>query len=322
MANIQTATIPFDMHGKRIDQVLVELFPDYSRSRLQSWLKTGDITIDDKILKAKNKALGGELIKMMAVLEPEGEWLAEDIPLDIKFEDEHIIVVNKPAKLVVHPAVGNYSGTLLNALIYHCPSLVNIPRAGIVHRLDKDTTGLLVIAKTIEAQTHLVKQLQLRAFEREYEALVVGELSGGTTIETLYGRHPTHRTKMSVLRSTNNDKKLKTAITHYRISERYAIHTRLKVNLETGRTHQIRVHLAYKKIPIVGDKVYGGRLKYPIGSSQELISALDNFNRQALHARKLGLEHPVTHQWMSWEQKVPDDHQNLYRLLLEHKNQM
>ena len=321
MSNIQSSTIPYEMHGKRIDQVLVDLFPDYSRSRLQSWLKNGDITVDNKAVKAKYKVLGGELIRMQLTLEPEGEWLAENIPLDIKFEDDYIIVVNKPANLVVHPAVGNYTGTMLNALLYHCPELINIPRAGIVHRLDKDTTGLLVIAKTLITQTHLVNQLQERAFEREYEALVVGELSGGATIDTLYGRHPTHRTKMSVFRTPNNHKNLKTAITHYQISQRYSIHTRLKVNLETGRTHQIRVHLAYKKIPIVGDKAYGGRLKYPSGSSEQLISALEQFNRQALHARKLGFEHPVTHQWMSWEQEAPEDLQNLYKLLLAHKNQ-
>jgi 23S rRNA pseudouridine1911/1915/1917 synthase len=316
MTQLQQITIPNEMYGKRIDQVLVELFPDYSRSRLQSWLKSGDITINNQIIKAKTKVLGGEIIQMQYIDQPEGEWEAENIPLDIHYEDEEIIVINKPAGLVVHPAVGNRSGTLLNGLLYHHPDLINIPRAGIVHRLDKDTTGLLVVAKTLIAQTHLVNQLQQRAFEREYEALVVGELSGGGTVDTLYGRHPTQRTKMSVLRPPNN--RAKQAITHYRLIERYAIHARLKVNLETGRTHQIRVHMAHKQLPLVGDRVYGGRIKYPANSSEELINALEQFKRQALHARKLGLEHPKTHQWMCWEQAVPDDMQQLYDLLSEH----
>jgi len=318
MTQSQQITIPNDMYGKRIDQVLVELFPDYSRSRLQSWLKSGDITVNNQVIKAKTKVFGGEIIHIQVNEEPEGDWEAEDIPLDIQYEDEFILVVNKPAGLVVHPAVGNRSGTLLNGLLYHHPDLINVPRAGIVHRLDKDTTGLLVVAKTLTAQTHLVNQLQLRAFEREYEALVVGELSGGGTIDTLYGRHPTQRTKMAVLRAPNN--RGKQAITHYRIIDRYAIHTRLKVNLETGRTHQIRVHMAYKQLPLVGDSVYGGRIKYPPNSSDELITALEQFKRQALHARKLGLDHPQTGQRMCWEQDVPEDMQQLYDLLTEHKN--
>jgi 23S rRNA pseudouridine1911/1915/1917 synthase len=319
MNELKLITISDDMYGKRIDQVLVDLFPDYSRSRLQLWLKAGDITIDNQIVKAKTKVMGGEIIQIQIHDEPEGVWEAENIPLDIHFEDEHILVINKPAGLVVHPAAGNRSGTLLNGLLYHHPDLINVPRAGIIHRLDKDTTGLLVVAKTLIAQTHLVNQLQQRSFEREYEALVVGELSGGGTIDTLYGRHPTQRTKMAVLRAPNN--RGKQAITHYRILDRYAIHTRLKVNLETGRTHQIRVHMAYKQLPLVGDRVYGGRLKYPPNSSLELKNTLENFKRQALHARKLGLEHPQTHQWMCWEQPVPEDMQQLYDLLAENKNQ-
>ena len=317
MKESKSIIISNDMYGKRIDQVLVELFPDYSRSRLQSWLKSGAITVDKQIVKAKSKVSGGERLDIEITVEPEGEWQAEYMPLDIHYEDEHILVINKPAGLVVHPAVGNYSGTLLNGLLYHHPDLINIPRAGIIHRLDKDTTGLLVVAKTLTAQTHLVNQLQQREFEREYEALVVGELSGGGTIDTLYGRHPTQRTKMSVLRPPNN--RAKQAITHYRIIDRYAIHTRLKVNLETGRTHQIRVHMAYKQLPLVGDRVYGGRIRFPPNSSDKLIKALEQFNRQALHARKLGFEHPQTQQWMSWEQDVPADMQQLYDLLAEHK---
>ncbi len=313
----QSITLSAEMYGKRIDQVLVELYPDFSRSRIQTWLKAGDITLNDKIIKAKYKVLGGEQVTLNITEQPEGEWQAESIPLDIHYEDEQLLIINKPAGLVVHPAVGNRSGTLLNGLLNHHPDLINVPRAGIVHRLDKDTTGLLVIAKTLQAQTHLVKQLQQRSFEREYEALVVGELSGGGSIDTLYARHPTQRTKMSVPRTPNQQ--AKRAITHFRIIDRYAIHTRLKVNLETGRTHQIRVHMAYKQLPLVGDRVYGGRIKYPPHSSDELIQALGNFKRQALHAKKLGLEHPKTKQWLSWQVEVPMDMQNLYKLLDDNK---
>ncbi|MFK5984869.1 MAG: 23S rRNA pseudouridine(1911/1915/1917) synthase RluD [Pseudomonadota bacterium] len=311
----QSITLTTEMYGKRIDQVLVELFPDYSRSRIQAWLKAGDITLNNKLVKPKHKVLGGETIQLHITEQPEGEWQAEDIPLDIQYEDEQLIIINKPAGLVVHPAVGNFRGTMLNGLLYHHPELINIPRAGIVHRLDKDTTGLLVVAKTLAAQTNLVEQLQQRSFEREYEALVVGELSGGGTIDTMYGRHPTQRTKMAVPRRPNSLSKH--AITHFRIINRYAIHSRLKVNLETGRTHQIRVHMAYKQLPLVGDRVYGGRIKYPPNCSELLTQCLEKFKRQALHARKLGLEHPSSHEWMSWEQEVPADMQQLYDLLDE-----
>ncbi len=320
MRESKTTIIPDNMYGRRIDQVLVELFPDYSRSRLQSWLKSGIITVDKQIVRAKNKVYGGEIINLQIKDKPEGQWQAEDIPLDIHYEDEHILIINKTPGLVVHPAAGNPGGTLLNGLLHYHPDLVNLPRAGIIHRLDKDTSGLLVIAKTLSAQTYLVKQLQQRAFEREYEALVVGELTAGGSIDTLYGRHPTRRTKMSVLRPPNNQ--ARQAITHYRILNRYVIHTRLKVNLETGRTHQIRVHMAYKKHPLVGDPVYGGRTRYPANSSEHLIKTLGQFKRQALHARKLGFKHPQTKQWISWQQHVPADLQHLYDLLYEHKEQI
>jgi len=312
-------TIPLEMRGKRVDQVLAELFPDYSRSRLQSWLKSGDITIDKQALKAKNKVHGGELIDFNVVIEPEGEWEAEDIPLDIQYEDEQLLVINKPAGMDVHPAVGNYSGTLLNAILHHHPDAINIARAGIVHRLDKDTSGLLVVAKTIPAQTHLVDQLQRRAFEREYEAIVIGEMTGGGTINQPIGRHPTQRTKMAVLAVTN--KSGKEAITHYRILQRYTAHTKIKVKLETGRTHQIRVHMAYKHYPLLGDPVYGGRIKYPTGCNEPLKEAIENFKRQALHAKKLGLEHPQSGEWMSWQINAPEDMQNLYTLLQQHMDE-
>lgn len=319
MTEHHQVTIPEEMRGKRLDQVLAELFPDYSRSRLQNWLKAGDIRVNQQAMKGKAKVLGGECIDFMVNIEPEGEWEAEDIPLDIQYEDEHILVVNKAAGMVVHPAVGNRSGTLLNALLHHHPDIIQVPRAGIVHRLDKDTSGLLVVAKTIPAQTHLVDQLQRRAFEREYEALVNGEMTGGGTVNLPMGRHPTQRTKMAVLAPTN--KAAKEAITHYRVLQRYVAHTRIRVNLETGRTHQIRVHMTHQHYPLVGDPVYGGRIKYPPGCDEHLKQALEAFKRQALHAKKLGLEHPKTGEWLSWQIEAPEDMQILYQLLEAHLQQ-
>jgi len=302
-----------DSYGQRLDQVIVELLPDYSRSRIQKWIKQGNVSVDGLTsCKAKIKLKGGERLKLSIEQEEQGEWLAEDIPLDIIFEDQSIIIINKPVDLVVHPAAGNYTGTLLNALLFHCPELINIPRAGIVHRLDKDTSGVLVVAKTLKAQTHLVKQLQKRAFEREYEAIVMGEMTGGGTIDAPIGRHPTQRIKMAVVKNPNNGKE---AITHYRIKERLKNYTCVQVKLETGRTHQIRVHLAYINYPVVGDPVYAGRLKLPADCSDELKQFLLDFKRQALHARKLGLLHPETNEWVEWEVEVPDDMQQLKILL-------
>ena len=264
--------------------------------------------------KAKSKLKGGEHIRISIEQEEQGEWLAEDIPLDIIYEDESILVINKPVNMVVHPAAGNYSGTMLNALLFHCPELINIPRAGIVHRLDKDTSGLLVVAKTLTAQTHLVKQLQKRAFEREYEAIVMGEMTGGGIVDAPIGRHPTQRIKMAVVKNPNNGKE---AITHYRIKERLHDYTCVQVRLETGRTHQIRVHMAYINYPVVGDPIYAGRLRLPADCNEELKQYLLNFKRQALHARKLGLDHPQTGEWIEWEVEAPQDIQQLKVLLRE-----
>jgi len=304
--------ISTDAYGQRLDQAVASLLPEYSRSRLQQWIKQGKILLNGKICKPKNKVTGGETILVTIEEEQQGEWLAEKIPLDIIFEDDSILLINKPVGLVVHPAAGNYSGTLLNALLYHCPELINVPRAGIVHRLDKDTSGLLVVAKTLTAQTHLVKQLQNRAFDREYEAIVTGEMISGGTVDEPIGRHPVQRIKMAVMKNSNNGKE---AITHYRIKERYRGYTRLQVKLETGRTHQIRVHMAYLNFPLVGDQVYAGRLRLPPDCDDSLKQFLNNFKRQALHARKLGLEHPRTKQWLEWEVAVPDDMAELKRLL-------
>lgn len=311
--------IPDELFGLRLDQVLVKLYPHHSRSKIQAWIKSGEVTIDQKVLKSKTKVSGGEQIEFNVKQRQHEQWQAQEIALDIVFEDEHLIIVNKPIEMVVHPAPGHYQDTLLNGLLHHHPDLINIPRAGIVHRLDKNTTGLLVIAKTLTAHTFLVDQLQQRAFEREYYALVIGDLSGGGTIDTLYGRHPKQRKKMAVLSPPNA--RAKQAITHYSIGKRYAAHTLLKVKLETGRTHQIRVHMAYKKLPIVGDAVYGNRIKFPPKCSDSLKQVITGFTRQALHACKLGLIHPETKEFMLWTQKAPDDFQQLLDLLEQNYNE-
>jgi 23S rRNA pseudouridine1911/1915/1917 synthase len=241
-----------------------------------------------------------------AELEAQGEWEAEDIDLDIVYEDEDLLVINKQAGLVVHPAAGNYTGTLVNALLHHVPDLVNLPRAGIVHRLDKETTGLMVVAKTLEAHTDLVAQLADRTVSREYQAIAVGAMTGGGTVNAPMGRHPIQRKLMAVLSAGG-----KRAITHYRVIKRYPHHTHIKVNLETGRTHQIRVHMAHIGFPLVGDQTYGNRFKIPKGANPHLIDALKNFPRQALHAARLGLEHPGTGEYVEWTAPLPADFQSL-----------
>jgi len=301
-----------DYFGQRLDQTVALLLPEYSRSRLQQWIKQGNILLDGKQCKPKTKVVGGEMLLVTIEQEQQGEWQAENIPLDIVYEDDSLLLINKPVGLVVHPAAGNRNGTLLNALLYHCPELINVPRAGIVHRLDKDTSGLLVVAKTLTAQTHLVKQLQNRAFEREYEAIVMGEMIAGGKVDKAIGRHPVHRVKMAVMKNPDSGKE---AITHYRIKQRYKAYTGLQLKLETGRTHQIRVHLAHLSYPIVGDQVYGGRLRLPPDCDQELKQFLKEFKRQALHARKLGLVHPESRQWLEWEVAVPEDMATLKQLL-------
>ena len=310
------ATIPETVHGKRLDQALAGLFPDYSRSRLQKWLKDGQITLNGQHARAREKVYGGEEVVIQAQLEEEGHWQAEAIPLDIVFEDEHILVINKPAGLVVHPAAGNSHGTMLNALLHHAPELAQVPRAGIVHRLDKDTTGLLVVARTLPAQKYLVEQLQARAFLREYLAVVNGVLVSGGSVDAPIGRHPVQRKRMAVVESG------KEAITHYRIQERFRHHSLLNLRLETGRTHQIRVHMAHIQHPLIGDPVYGGRLKLPPRCSDRLAQTLRKFHRQALHAARLGLEHPVTGEQMEWEVPMPEDMEQLLKALREDMTQV
>ena len=281
--------------------VLAQLFPDYSRSRLQKWIKDGHVTVNQQRLRPKDTVFGGEIVELNVVLDDETQWQAQEIPLEIVYEDSDIIVINKPADFVVHPGAGNPDGTLGNALLHRYPELESVPRAGVVHRLDKDTTGLLVIARTLKAQKSLVEQLQAREFEREYVALVVGVMTSGGTVDEPIGRHPTQRIKMAVVHNG------KEAVTHYRVLERFRAHTLVKVNLETGRTHQIRVHMAYIHYPLVGDPLYGGRLQIPSGCSPQFGEVLRQFKRQALHAARLGLVHPHTGDYMEWEAPLPAD---------------
>ena len=304
-----TAEIPAELDGKRLDQALAVLFHDFSRSRLQQWIRDGQVQVDARVLRPKDKVYTGQQVTLQASLSPEGDWEAQDIPLPIVYEDEHLLVINKPAGLVVHPAAGNYSGTMLNALLHHVPQLENLPRAGIVHRLDKETSGLLVVAKDLSTHKELVTQLQAREFEREYQAIVVGVMTSGGTVEAPLGRHPVQRKRMAVV------ERGKPATTHYRVIERFRAHSLIRVTLETGRTHQIRVHMAYVHFPIVGDPIYGGRLKLPRGGSSALVDALQHFRRQALHAARLGLMHPQTGEYMEWEAPLPEDMQVLLTIL-------
>lgn len=298
------AQIPQDKLGWRLDAVLAEIFSDFSRNRLQDWVKAGQVTLDGQLVtKPNSKVLGGEQVALQAVIEDEIEYIAQAIPLEVVYEDAAILVLNKPAGLVVHPGAGNPDGTLLNALLFHYPELRSVPRAGIVHRLDKETTGLMVVAKTVPAQTHLVEQLQRHEVERVYDAIVVGRVISGGKVDQPIGRHPTDRKRMSVIRTGGG----KPAVSHYRVLERFREHTHVRVQLETGRTHQIRVHMAYLGFPLIGDPVYGGRLRIPQQMMPEFADYLRGFKRQALHAGQLSLTHPVTAKVMKWKVPMPDD---------------
>lgn len=303
------AEVPDSLAGQRLDQVAAELFPDYSRSRLQAWIKNGDLKVNGEIRKTRDKILGGERLELQADLVADESWTPQAIDLDIIFEDEHLLVINKPVGLVVHPGAGNADSTLLNALLHHCPTLATLPRAGIVHRIDKDTTGLLVVAKTLKAHTSLVEQLQEKSAFREYEAIVCGVMTGGGKVDEPIGRHPSVRTKQAVTHSG------KPAVTHYRVLERFRGHTHIKVQLETGRTHQIRVHMAHIRYPLLGDPLYGERLRLPKGATAALFEALRGFRRQALHARRLGVIHPATGEPIEWETPLPADFQTMLRIL-------
>ena len=299
--------------GMRLDQVAAELFPDYSRSRLQGWIKDGALRVDGAAMRPRDKVAAGARLQLNAEPEQEVSWCGEDIALDIQYEDEDILVINKPAGLVVHPATGHLAGTLVNALLHHDPDLSSIPRAGIVHRLDRETSGLMVVARSLRAHLQLVEQLQSRTVNREYSAVCIGALTGGATIDAPIGRHPRARRKMAVVSVGG-----RTAITHYRVRERFANHTAIRVNLETGRTHQIRVHMAHVHYPLVGDPQYGGRPHLPRGADPVLIDALRGFGRQALHARALGLQHPGSGEHCQWEIPLPRDMQDLLAVLREY----
>lgn len=297
--------IPFDLGELRVDQAVAELMPEHSRSRIQGWIKSGALTVNQKQVKPKDKVWVDDLISVYAEIESADRWEPENIPLDIVYTDDHIIVINKPAGLVVHPAAGHPGGTLVNALLHHFPEVDTLPRAGIVHRLDKDTSGLMVVARSLIAHTSLVAQLQDRSMGREYLAVVCGVMTGGGTVDEPIARHPQNRLKMSVYPMG------KSALTHYRIEQKFNNYTLVRCKLETGRTHQIRVHMAYINYPLVGDPLYGGRLKIPSGAPDSLVETLRQFSRQALHATQLQLVHPETGDEMVWQRDIPADMQAL-----------
>lgn len=301
--------IDSSLAGSRLDQALATLLPAYSRARIQQWIKDGHVTIASKKPRQRDKVSLGQVVEINVPEEEELSWQAENIKLKIIHDDEHILVIEKPAGMVVHPGAGNYSGTLLNALIYYEPALAKLARAGIVHRLDKETSGLLVVAKNETARLSLIEQLQNRSLKREYITIVQGIVIAGGEINQPIGRHPRDRIRMAITSSG------KTAITTYRVKEKFRHHTSLKVNLSTGRTHQIRVHMASIDHHVFGDPVYGGRLQLPKKASEKLRETLQGFKRQALHACKLGLIHPDTAEDMSWESQVPEDMKNLLSAL-------
>lgn len=307
---IKEALVTAEHCGQRVDLVLAQLFPDYSRSQLSNWLKNGSITVNQRQYKPKDKLYGGERITMHVALEEKNTWcVAQNIPLDIVFEDQHLLIINKPSGLVVHPGAGNADHTLVNALLHHDPNLQHLPRAGIVHRLDKDTTGLLIVAKTLTTHTSLIRLMQAREIQRHYLTLVYGHVIAGGTIDTFYGRHPHNRLKMAVCTQG------KQAITHYSVNKQYDGFTLLDVKLMTGRTHQIRVHMAHINHPVVGDTVYIGRNRLPAGLSGEHRLAFQSFKRQALHAGFLSFHHPETQELLTFTAPLPDDFQRLLTLL-------
>ena len=307
----QRTQIPDELAGQRLDQALAQMFPEYSRSRLKAWLLGGSVRVDGELWRPRDRVAGGETVELQVVPEVAVRAGPELIPLDVVFEDDVLLVVNKPVGLVVHPGAGNMTGTLMNGLLHHAPSLEQLPRAGIIHRLDKDTSGLLLVAKTLPSHTALVRSLADREISRQYLAVCNGVLTGGGTIDAPIARHPVDRTRMAVRESG------KPAVTHYTVIERFRAHTYINVVLDTGRTHQIRVHFAYRRHALVGDPVYGGRLALPAGASEQLIKALREFRRQALHARRLELAHPASGEMLRLEAPPPADFELLLRTLRE-----
>ena len=313
MKNVQII-IPKRMEGERIDIALAKMLPEFSRSKITAWIKSGEAVIYGKKFKPKDKVSGDEVIILSANRNQNTIWLAEDIPINVIFEDEDIIVLNKQFGLVTHPGSGNWSGTLANALLHYDSSLEALDRAGIVHRLDKNTSGLMVVAKNQKSQKSLVEQLQNHSVSREYSAIVYGHMISGGTINEPLGRDPNDRVKQTVLRNGRD------AITHYRVIDRFKSHTHVKAILETGRTHQIRVHLSHIGYSLVGDSIYGGRVRYPKRASESLKNELLNFKRQALHSKKLTLKHPKSGELLSWKIPLPDDMIKLLNVLKEFDN--
>ena len=303
--------IPTRMKGERLDASLAEMLPDYSRSKITAWIKSGDALINEKNFKPKDKVNGTEVVCLTLNQKQSNDWIAEKIPLNVVYEDEDIIVINKQFGLVTHPGAGNWTGTLANALLYYDPALSKLDRAGIVHRLDKNTSGLMVIARNEKSQKYLVEQLQNHSVDREYSAIVYGHMIAGGTVDEPIGRDSKDRVKQAVSESG------KEATTHYRAIERFKSHTHVQAILETGRTHQIRVHLSYVGHSLVGDPMYGGRVRFPKKASDELKETLLGFKRQALHSKKLTLNHPISREVMSWKASLPDDMLELLSVLKE-----
>lgn len=297
-----TCTVPIDCTGQRLDQALSKLQPDYSRAQWQQWIKTGCITIDDEVItKPRFKVAAEQQITVNAELTEQVDWQAQDIPLNILYEDDALLIINKPAGLVVHPGAGNPDKTLVNALLNHDPTLAHVPRAGVVHRLDKDTSGILVVARNLSSHNYLTQAIAERHIKREYQAVVHGELISGGTVNAAIDRHPNHRTKMAVKAGG------RPAVTHYRIIEKFPHFTHIKCELESGRTHQIRVHMMHIGHPIVGDAAYGYRRGIPGKMTEHIRHYVSSFPRQALHAWRLTLDHPETGESMSWEAPLPED---------------
>jgi 23S rRNA pseudouridine1911/1915/1917 synthase len=302
--------VPEHLAGKRLDQALAEMFPDFSRTRLKNLIENGRVHIGDRTPRPRDKVRGGEQIDVTAAFEPAVHSAAQRLPLEIVFEDDALLVVDKPAGLVVHPGAGNPDGTLQNGLLGHAPALAGLPRAGIVHRLDKDTSGLMIVAKTPAAHVELVRRLEAREIEREYEAVCVGVLIAGGRIDAPLGRHPVDRVRMAVRPSGGRH-----AVTHYRVIRRFRAHTHLRLRLETGRTHQIRVHMAHLRYPLLGDPVYGERLRVPREAGEDLLAVLRGFRRQALHAARLAFAHPLSGERVEFEAAPPADFRGLLAAL-------
>ena len=309
--NLLNIVIPNRLIGQRIDSALATMLPDYSRSKITSWVRSGRALVNDKAFKAKEKVLGGEVVTLSIIQEKSNAWLGEDIPIDVVYEDDDIIVLNKPVGLVTHPGAGNWTGTLANALLHYEPALATLDRAGIVHRLDKNTSGLMVVARSELAQKNLVEQLQTHVVSREYSAIVYGHMISGGSVDAPIGRDPKDRIRQAVVEEGEG----KEAVTHYRVIDRFKHHTHVKCILETGRTHQIRVHMAYVEHPLIADPMYGGKIRFPKKAEEALKDVLKGFKRQALHAKKLTLMHPISGEEMSWKAPLPKDLDDLLKAL-------